>query len=1835
MSEGITTAQVRITEFMADNEGTLMDEDGDYSDWIELHNLSTTNVNLYDWSLTDSAGNPTKWRLPATNVPPGAYLLVFASEKDRRTPGVELHTNFRLSAGGEYCALFRPDGTPATEFSPAFPPQFPDVSYGTGQQIVRTTLVASNASGRLRVPLNGLEDESWAAWDFSDGHWTAATNGVGYETGLTDPAEDNFGTQALALGPVAYWRMGELSGTMAANSAATGSSMDATYLGGVTLGEPGPRPPQFFAFEPDNTAPGFDGVSGHVQGPVGLLNGLAQFTIAGWVWLDGSQASRSGLFGQNDVVEFGFWNSGTTLRAWTPAGEVTAPAPLSTSTWHHLALVGSTSSLALYVDGSQAASTSVSVSTYGNSAYTFRVAGAGVWGTASDNYLDGRVDEVAVWPRALSSGEITELLSTNISSANYSPYIATDVEGIMHGVNASAHVRLPFSVPDPSGVTGLKLRMRYDDGFVALLNGHPMAGANAPATNVWNSTATLRHPDNASLEWEEFDVSASRFFLQAGTNVLGLHGLNINAANTDFLLHAELEAESSAGAESNLRYFTLASPGGPNGTGAEDLGPILSGVGHSPSLPLSTDALRVTAHVTEAFAPVDTVKLTYRVMYGSEVSLAMNDAGTGSDLAAGDGIWTATIPAGVAAPGQLIRYYVSAVDTDVNASRWPLFPHPTDSEEYLGTVAMDPAIETLLPVLHLFVDNFTAANNDIGTRASIFYRGELYDNVRITLHGQSSSSWPKKGYNFDFNSEHRFQYEPGRTRQRDIKMLSNYGDKTRLHTSLAYEMIARAGGAAHFSFPVRVQVNGTFFGIEDLVEDADELYLERLGRDPNGALYKLGRPIGNTGNLEKKARTWEGNSDLLAFAAAIDMSLPLQDRALYAWDNVDIPQTVNYFATLAILSDQDHGHKNLYLYHDNDRTGEWAVLPWDVDLTFGRNWVSGPGYFSDTLYTNNHLEFIEWIPNKSGSSASNRLYNLFFDYPDFRKMYLRRLRTLMDTQLMPPGTPTNGLVIEPRMRAMLDRLDPPGIATTDADLDQVAWGPTWGNTAYSDPRVEVERTIAEHLTGRRNWLFNSPSATVRGENIPSAQPAFPPMTIDTWDYNPVGGNQDQEYVEVHNPNSYAVDVTDWELDGGVRFKFRAGTVIPAGQSIYVSPNVVAFRGRTNGPSGGQGRYVQGPCEGHLNAWGESLLLFNPDGVLVNSNAFVGLPSDAQRYLRVTEIMYNPSPALGITNDAQQFEFIELKNISTSVTLDLSGVRFTNGIYFEFTGSAVTNLAPGESVLVVRNLAMFTARYGGGFNVAGEFQGALDNGGETLRLEDAVGEKILEFRYNNSWQPITDGLGFSLVIVDDQAPWNTWDNKPSWRISAELGGSPGSGNLPPPVFGSVLVNEVLTHTDLPLKDSVELSNAGTNAVDIGGWFLTDTYFAPQKYRIPNGTILQPGAYLVLNTDQFGVGTDGFAFSELGEQAWLFSGDTGTNLTGFSHGLDFGPAPNGVSIGRHVNSVGEVDFVLLTAVTLGASNAYPLVGPIVVSEIMYRPPDTNGTDNSLDEFLELQNIAATNVPLFDPQHPTNTWRLRNAVDYDFPSGLSLDPGARLLVVGFDPLDAAHLAAFRTLYNVPISVSVLGPWSGKLDNSGETIELKRPDNPNVNGTNVIVPFVMVEKIKYRDAPPWPSDADGLGNSLQRASLPAYADDAGNWYAAGVTAGSANAPNYPGDTDGDAMPDEWELANGTNPNVPDANDDLDNDGLTNRGEYLAGTSPTNAASALRFESAFRQGGDVVFSFSAVSNRTYTVQRGGTPGSWQNWSNVTAVPSNRTIWITNPITGSNQYHRLITPALP
>jgi hypothetical protein len=129
-------AALRITELMASNAMTITDEDGAYSDWLELHNETGAPVDVVGHYLTDDATVLTKWQLPSVVIPSGGYLLVWASNKNRASPPAPLHTNFALSTGGDYLAVVAPNGTTVLHaYAPQYPPQTADVSYGLASDL--------------------------------------------------------------------------------------------------------------------------------------------------------------------------------------------------------------------------------------------------------------------------------------------------------------------------------------------------------------------------------------------------------------------------------------------------------------------------------------------------------------------------------------------------------------------------------------------------------------------------------------------------------------------------------------------------------------------------------------------------------------------------------------------------------------------------------------------------------------------------------------------------------------------------------------------------------------------------------------------------------------------------------------------------------------------------------------------------------------------------------------------------------------------------------------------------------------------------------------------------------------------------------------------------------------------------------------------------------------------------------------------------------------------------------------------------------------------------------------------------------------------------------------------------------------------------------------------------------------------------------------------------------------------------------------------------------------------------------------------------------------------
>jgi len=126
---------------------------------------------------------------------------------------------------------------------------------------------------------------------------------------------------------------------------------------------------------------------------------------------------------------------------------------------------------------------------------------------------------------------------------------------------------------------------------------------------------------------------------------------------------------------------------------------------------------------------------------------------------------------------------------------------------------------------------------------------------------------------------------------------------------------------------------------------------------------------------------------------------------------------------------------------------------------------------------------------------------------------------------------------------------------------------------------------------------------------------------------------------------------------------------------------------------------------------------------------------------------------------------------------------------------------------------------------------------------------------------------------------------------------------------IKINEVLTASPPPGLDTIELLNPTGSDVTLGGWFLTDDNNVPKKFRIPDGTVIRAGDFVVFDERHFNAvpgSSNSFALSSRGEKVYLFSADLAGNLTGYDHGFAFGAAAEGVSFGRHIISTGHERF-----------------------------------------------------------------------------------------------------------------------------------------------------------------------------------------------------------------------------------------------------------------------------------------------------------------------------------------
>jgi len=1147
----------------------------------------------------------------------------------------------------------------------------------------------------------------------------------------------------------------------------------------------------------------------------------------------------------------------------------------------------------------------------------------------------------------------------------------------------------------------------------------------------------------------------------------------------------------------------VATPGALNSTVIFNPPPTFLSVNHSPQQPKGNEAVTVEAKL-EDHDGMGAVQLLYQVVapgqYVTNQDGAYHSFWTPIPMTdQGSGRFTATIPASVNQHRTLIRYRVEAADKGGRKQLAPFADDPQPNFAYFvynaipqwsGSITGSAqGVESFnfnnmrpLPVFHFIGKQVDIANalfmppseypsgymgSDELWRGTLVYEGVVYDHVEFRARGGDFRyATGKSNWRINLHKGHRIQmYDNwGNPYPELADKINLYGISQQVHRdrrgehgmfdSMTYNLYNMADVAASNTHWVQLRVidraaeygptqyEGDFWGLYLSVEHPDGSFLDNHDL-PDGNLYKVENYEGDLDNLSKNGP--DDGSDYDAFHQVISHTVPSAD---WLKQNIDLENYYSFRSILEFTHDYDVDQGKNYYYFHNDDTNKWMILPWDKDLTW---YVNMPGTGVEP--------FVNHVLSKN----------------EFIVAYQNRLRELRDL-----------LLNQEQLFIMLDEyanvIDTPLGGQTMAKADRFKWdyNPIYG-TRYVDPertapgfyyeslqwarpplpptfRGMVEQ-MKRYVTERTQWID---TFLLTDQNFP-ATPVLTYAGAAGYPADAIRFNA-SAFADPQGANTFAA--TEWRIaetslpwdpapaDWTERRKYEinatweSGILAQNGGALVPPQGVIEpghlYRARV--------RYMDN--SGRWSHWSEPVQFS------------AAAPASAKASVVVSEIMYHPTPH---TNwPADELEFLELYNPG-SQTVDLSGWRIEDGIEYTFPQGT---LLPADSYLVLaENMDGYQSRYG--LVAAGQYDGALSNGGERITLVDAWGRAIFSVEYSDDspWPEQADGDGYSLVyILGSTDP----DNAASWRRSTGVNGSPGEGEP-----SEVVINEIMI---APAgARAVELYNPGNKAADVSHWYLSEDRSDPRKARLPVGSVVPAGGYLVvpaatLASSSFDGAID---FTPTPNMFMvLTSGRADGNITGYQTAVRYGAPDANLSAGTYVDSEGVTHFPLLSTPTLGAVNAAPKVGPLVISEILFKPLA------GASQHIEITNISNAAVTLGDGD-PGATWQVQGGF-FSFPDALALPAGGKVLVTS----DSPHLSC-AAMGNRGYT-RILGPFAQALSADKQRVALNMP--LEIGG------MALTDWVEYKTASPWLNPEAGV--ALIRSNLSAYGNDPSNWQlASGVS--------------------------------------------------------------------------------------------------------------------------------------
>ena len=417
----------------------------------------------------------------------------------------------------------------------------------------------------------------------------------------------------------------------------------------------------------------------------------------------------------------------------------------------------------------------------------------------------------------------------------------------------------------------------------------------------------------------------------------------------------------------------------------------------------------------------------------------------------------------------------------------------------------------------------------------------------------------------------------------------------------------------------------------------------------------------------------------------------------------------------------------------------------------------------------------------------------------------------------------------------------------------------------------------------------------------------------------------------------------------------------------------------------------------------------------------------------TEIHYNPSVGMP--------EFIEVSN-NTSTIFDIAAWKLKGGVDYTFPafseGNPKASFLKAFERILLSPLSESALRQAypsipDGIRIFGPWQGNLNNRGERISVENKNGTLICEVSWNDRglWPTEADGTGHSLVLRN---PNHFIDDYRNWTFSAKPGGTPGGPVVDiseqDPTRG--ILNLTEAHLEDGLVTWVEVHNAGQDAIDLSDFWIASKNDFSDKVVLDGS--LSAGGWMAFDCS--------FALEKNGEVSLYLIREEGTVL----EAVVLKRLGSETGFEKFPPSIGE--WYRVDASSKALPNNPVRETSIVINEIMMDPP----SDQSSGEFIELYNKGDEAVSLAG-------WEFTDGVDYTFPSGTVIEPGAYLVVAH----DQNHL---KQIYG---TIPVIGNYSGTLANAGEYLRLE-----DARGN-------LVDSVHYQVQGDWPDWTNGGGSSME----------------------------------------------------------------------------------------------------------------------------------------------------------